>query len=75
MSRTFLRYSYPENRNFNRVFSDVSVVLREITHTISDSIVTGSPVESEKVGVIYLSTNNRDSEPGSVFTNHSPERS
>ena len=41
---------------FNRVISDISVVLREITVTISDSIETVSPVESEIVRVFSLST-------------------
>ena len=39
----YLRYSYPDDRIFNLVISDISVVLRETTLIISDSIETGSP--------------------------------
>ena len=35
-----LRYLDPKDRIFNRVISDISVVLRETTLTISDSIET-----------------------------------
>ena len=41
-----LMYSDPEDRNFNRVISDISVVLRETTLTISDSIET-DPLEPD----------------------------
>ena len=34
-----------EDRFFNRVFSDISLVRRETTLTISDAIETGLPVE------------------------------
>ena len=51
-----LRYSDPEDRIFNRVISDISVVLREITLTISDSIETRSSIESEIVRVVSLRT-------------------
>ena len=47
---------HPDDLNFNRVISDISVVLRETTLTISDFIETDSPVETEIVVVIYLST-------------------
>ena len=50
-----LRYSDPENRIFNRVFSDISVVLMETTLTISESIDTGSVIEIEIVRVVSLS--------------------
>ena len=48
-------YTDSQNRIFNRVISVISVVLREITLTISDS--TGEPVsiESEIVRVVSLS--------------------
>ena len=51
-----VRYSDREDRIFNRVISDISVVLRETTLTISDFMVTDSPVESEIVRVVSLST-------------------
>ena len=50
------KYPDPEDRIFNRNISDIFVVLRETTLTVSDSIETGSPVETEKVRVISLST-------------------
>ena len=43
-------------RFFNRIISDIFDVLRETTFTISDSMETILPVESEKVRVISLST-------------------
>ena len=49
-------YSDPEDRIFNRVISDISVVPRETTLTISDCIETGSPRETEIVRVVSLST-------------------
>ena len=54
-----LRYRDPGDLVFISVIFDV---LRETTLTISDSIETGSPVESKIVRVISLSTteNNRD---------------
>ena len=51
-----LRYSYPEDRIFNRVISDISIVVRETTLTISDSPKTVSPIKSEIVRVVSLST-------------------
>ena len=50
--------SYPdsEDRIFNRVITDISVVLKETTLTISDSIETGSPVETKIVRVVSLKT-------------------
>ena len=54
-----LSYQDSEDRTFNRAFSDVSVVFREITLTISDSIETDSPVESEIVRVVSLRTTER----------------
>ena len=42
-----LRYPNPEDRILNRVFWDISVVLKETAPTISDSIETNSPVETE----------------------------
>ena len=47
-----LSHPDPEDRIFNRVISDISVVLRETTLTISDSIEAGSAVESEIVCVV-----------------------
>ena len=44
-----LRYLDPEDRTFNRVISDISVVLGESTLTISDSIEAGLPVGSKIV--------------------------
>ena len=38
-----------EDHIFNRVVSDISIMLSEITLTISDCIETISPVESELV--------------------------
>ena len=46
----------PEDRIFNRAISDSSVVQRETTLAISDSIYTGSPVEIEIVRVVSLCT-------------------
>ena len=40
----------------NRVISDISVVLKEITLTISVSIEADSPIETETVRVVSLST-------------------
>ena len=50
-----LKYPNPEDRILNRVISDIFVVLRKTIHTFSDSIETGSPVESEIVRVVSLS--------------------
>ena len=52
----FFKVSYPDDRLFNLVISDSSVVLRETTRTISDSIETGSPVKSEIVRVVSLNS-------------------
>ena len=51
-----LRYPDPKHRILNRVISDISVLLRETTHLISDSIDTVSTVESEIVRVVSLGT-------------------
>ena len=51
-----LRYPIPEDRVFNRVISDISVVQRETTLTISDSIETASLVGSEILRVVSPST-------------------
>ena len=40
-------------KTFNRVITDISVVIRKTTDTISDSIETGSSVESEIVRVVF----------------------
>ena len=56
MELRLVRYQGPEDRNFYRVISDISVVLRKTTLTILDSIQTDSPVESEIVRVVSLST-------------------
>ena len=47
---------------FNHVISDISVVLRKTTLTISDSIDAVSPVETEIVGVVSLSTTKKQKE-------------
>ena len=52
----YLKVWVPEDRIFNRVMSDISVVLREVTLTTLDSIGTISPVESEKVRLVSLGT-------------------
>ena len=44
-----------KNGIFDRVFSGISVVLRETTLTTLDSIETDSPVEGEIVIVVSLS--------------------
>ena len=51
-----IKVSYPEKRTFNRVISDISVVPKETTRTMSDSIETSSPVESGVVRVVSLGT-------------------
>ena len=51
-----LRYPDTEDRIFNYVISDISVALGEINPTISDSIETCSPVETEIVSVVSLTT-------------------
>ena len=51
-----LTYLYPEDRIFNRVIWDISVVVRETTLTISDSTETVSPVKSQIVRVASLDT-------------------
>ena len=51
-----LRYPDPGYRIFNRVISDIPVVLRETTLTISDSFEAGSPIETEIVRVVSLCT-------------------
>ena len=55
-SNGVLRYPDPGDRNFDRVISDISVIQRKTTLTISDSVETGSPVEIEIVRVVSLST-------------------
>ena len=54
--KSAVRYSDPKDRIFNRVISDISVVLWETTLTVSDSVKTVSPVKSEIVRVVSLST-------------------
>ena len=39
-----LRHPDPEDRIFNRVISNISIVQRETTLAVSDSIQTGSQV-------------------------------
>ena len=53
---TFIKESFSEDQIFNHVISDISLVLRETTLTTSDSIETGSPIETEIVRVVSLST-------------------
>ena len=45
-----------EDRIFNRIISDISVVHMETSLTISDSIETGKPIETEIVKVVFIST-------------------
>ena len=56
VKKQLLKYSDPEDRIFNRVISDISVVLRETILTISDSVETGSPVKTEMVKGVSFST-------------------
>ena len=49
-TRHISRSQEPKDRIFIRVISDISVVLRETTLTIPDSIETVSSVEYEIVG-------------------------
>ena len=49
-------YPNPEDQIFNRVISDISVIQRETTLSILDSIETGTPVETEIVKVVSLVT-------------------
>ena len=51
-----VKFADPEDRIFNRFISDISVVLREIIVTFSDSIETDSPVKTEIIRVVSLST-------------------
>ena len=51
-----LRYPFPEDRIFNRVISDIFVVIRKTTLTLSDFIETVPPVESERPRTLSLST-------------------
>ena len=51
-----LRHPDSEDRMLNSIISDISIVQRETTLTISDSIETGSNVETEIVRVVSLST-------------------
>ena len=50
------RYPDPAERFFNRVISYMNLVLRETSLTISDSIETGSPLESEIVRMVSPSS-------------------
>ena len=58
INRDLLCLGYPdsEDRILNRVISDISVVLWETTLTVSESTETVSPVESEIVRMVSLST-------------------
>ena len=56
IKRIILRCSDCEDRIFNRVISDISFLLKEISLTSSDWIETGSQVESEIVRVVSPST-------------------
>ena len=51
-----LKVSLPEYRIFNGVVLGISVVQRETTLTISDSMETGTPVKFELVRVVSPST-------------------
>ena len=58
-----LKVSDTKDRIFNRVISDIFVVLRETTLTISYFIETVSPVQSEILRVVTLSRLPRKSKP------------
>ena len=47
---------YPYYQIFSQFFSAIPIVLRETTLAISDSIETGSQVESQIVKVVSLCT-------------------
>ena len=49
------RHQDPEDRIFNRVISDTSVVIRGATLSTSDFIEKGSAAETEIVRVVSLS--------------------
>ena len=51
-----VHYYAPEDRIFDHVISDISVVLRETTLSISYSIETGSPAETEIIRMVFLRT-------------------
>ena len=51
-----LRYSDSEEQILNHVTSYISIVLKETNLIISDSIETDSPVKSEIMRVVSLST-------------------
>ena len=51
-----IKVSYPSDRILYSTISDISVVVRETTFTISDSIEIASPVEYEIARVISLCT-------------------
>ena len=51
-----LRNRDPDGRVYNRAVLDISVVLWETILAISDSIETSSPIETETIGVVSLST-------------------
>ena len=55
-SMPIFTYPEPEDRIFNRLISGNSVLLGETALTISHSIETDSPVETEIVRVVSLST-------------------
>ena len=58
-----LKVSDTKDRIFNRVISDIFVVLRETTLTISYFIETVSPVQSEILRVVTPSRLARKSKP------------
>ena len=60
-----LGYTDAKDRIFNRVIWDISIVLRETTLTISDSIETASPVESEIVRLVSIVTTEITRNPSS----------
>ena len=51
-----IKVAFPEDQIFNHVILDISDTLRETTLTISDSIETFSPSETEVVRVFSLCT-------------------
>ena len=53
MNKKNVSFSYNEDGIFHRVTSDISVVIRKGTLTISDSVETGSPVETKLHFLIF----------------------
>ena len=56
VSSLTIKVSLPRRSDFNRVISDIFAVQWETTLTISDSIETDTPFETEVVKVVSFST-------------------